>query len=638
MMHPSPIRSARPASPFAPALLALLVVAAGCAPDEVEPPYAPHEVDVESVGTALNEGAPTPDEVLAQASRHIGYREDGSEVTPWGSRWGYPTGEWCGMFVMSMVEDAGGSVGPNGTIPRTEYTPNGVASFKARGEWFDTPKKGDIIYFNWQDGGDSIDHVGIVADPSGWPTSVVTIEGNSGEAVVKTTRYNNGIIAGFGRPRYRQPAPPQRAKLFEVLTGDFDGDGKTDLATVSQNANGGWSDWLALEFSNGGSGLWQARTPRHMRNGGKDSIYQTLTGDFNGDGKTDLATISQAGGGGWRDWVGMEISTGTGFASGVWRASTPLHMRNGGALSDYRVFAVDVNGDKKTDIVTIGVNAAGGWADWAAVELSTGTGFTSQVWPLRLPKHIRNGGFGRYEVLPGDFNGDGRIDLAAFGGGAGGWKDWYAVALSTGTGFVSAEWPSTTPQHVRNGGVGGYRFLVGDYNGDGKSDIATVSPLGSGGWKDWISVDLSTGAGFSSGLWPAATPTHMRNGGALADYRVVAADLNGDGRTDLVTVSPNGGGGWASWYAVELSSGTGFRSTMWATPTPGHMRNGGSGATYRVLVGDSDGNRRADLITISANAAGGWRDWFAVDSSSGASFATGIRRAATPLHMRNGGQ
>ena len=130
----------------------------------------------------------------------------------------------------------------------------------------------------------------------------------------------------------------------------------------------------------------------------------------------------------------------------------------------------------------------------------------------------------------------------------------------------------------------------------------------------------------------------MRNGGALADYRVVAADLNGDGRTDLVTVSPNGGGGWASWYAVELSSGTGFRSTMWATPTPGHMRNGGSGATYRVLVGDSDGNRRADLFTISANAAGGWRDWFAVDSSSGASFATGIRRAATPLHMRNGGQ
>ncbi len=434
------------------------------------------------------------------------------------------------------------------------------------------------------------------------------------------------------------PPPPPPAKKYEVLTGDFDGDGKTDLATISPNGGGGWADWVAMELSStGASTVWRAATPQHMRNGNGDAEYRTFAADFNGDGKTDLATISLTGGGGWRDWVAMELSTGTGFVSTVWGATTPIHMRNGDATRDYRVFAADFNGDGKADLATLSPNGGGGWSDWVALELSTGGGFTSTVWRAATPQHIRNGGQGGYLVLTGDFNGDRKADLITISpNGGGGWRDWYAVELSTGSGFASQAWPSATPMHMRNGGPDFYRVLVGDFDGDRKDDVATVSPLGGGGWRDWIAMDLSTGSSFRSTVWGALTPIHMRNGGT-GEHRVIAADFNGDGKADIASISAQGGGGWRDWVAMEISTGSGFASTVWGANTPIHMRNGGADRRYNVLVGDIDGNRKADLITVSPNGGGGWADWFAVESSTGSGFSSWVRGAATPQHIRNGG-
>jgi hypothetical protein len=88
---------------------------------------------------------------------------------------------------------------------------------------------------------------------------------------------------------------------------------------------------------------------------------------------------------------------------------------------------------------------------------------------------------------------------------------------------------------------------------------------------------------------------------------------------------------------MEISTGSGFASTVWGANTPIHMRNGGADRRYNVLVGDIDGNRKADLITISPNGGGGWADWFAVESSTGSGFSSWVRGAATPQHIRNGG-
>ena len=67
-----------------------------------------------------------------------------------------------------------------------------------------------------------------------------------------------------------------------------------------------------------------------------------------------------------------------------------------------------------------------------------------------------------------------------------------------------------------------------------------------------MAVELSTGSGFSSQAWTAEMPEHMRIGGSTNDYTVLTGDCNDEGKTDLATISKNGSGGWADWVAVEL--------------------------------------------------------------------------------------
>lgn len=169
------------------------------------------------------------------------------------------------------------------------------------------------------------------------------------------------------------------------------------------------------------------------------------------------------------------------------------------------------------------------------------------------------------------------------------------------------------------------------------TDFATVSPNGGGGWSDWVAVELSTGAGFASAAWAAHMPQHMRNGGSGADYQFIAGDYDGDGRADLAAIAANGGGGWASWVAIELSTGAGFYSTVWAAATPQHMRNGDSWRSYRVFGGDFAGTGRTSLVTVSRNGGGAWSNWFATETSTGSGFTSGVWATPTPQHIRNGG-
>ncbi len=61
------------------------------------------------------------------------------------------------------------------------------------------PKVGDLIFFNWHDGDDPFDHVGIVELVNGNGT-VTTIEGNWNNKVTRVTRKLNSQVIGFGRP------------------------------------------------------------------------------------------------------------------------------------------------------------------------------------------------------------------------------------------------------------------------------------------------------------------------------------------------------------------------------------------------------------------------------------------------------
>ncbi|HEY3358294.1 MAG TPA: RHS repeat-associated core domain-containing protein [Polyangia bacterium] len=258
-------------------------------------------------------------------------------------------------------------------------------------------------------------------------------------------------------------------------------------------------------------------------------------GDFNGDGKMDMA--GYAGNGVWD----VRLSTGTSFGgagSGGWAGHAGGQTNN---------FVGDFNGDGKSDIA--GYAGNGLWD----VRLSTGTSFGgagSGGWAGHAGGQTNN-------VL-GDFNGDGKTDMAGYAGNG----QWH-VCLSTGTSFSCSLWAG-------HGGGQTNNFL-GDFNGDGKTDIAGYA--GNGVWD----VRLSTGSSFGgagSGGWAGHAGGQSNN---------VLGDFNGDGKTDIAGYAGNG------VWDVRLSTGTSFGgpgSGGWA----GHW-----GGPSDNFVGDYDGDGKSDL-------------------------------------------
>ena len=163
---------------------------------------------------------------------------------------------WCGSFVMWCANEAGVKV------PNTVSTMAGAASFKKLGTWTDAaaakPEPGDIVYFDFMEGGAPIEHVGIVVRDNGDGT-VTTIEGNTagtkkksgsqangGEAVVKVRAYKKNkkglpiFIEGFGRPNYKDNdvnAVPTPA-LKPAFPGQIKPGDKGEAVKVVQHALG----------------------------------------------------------------------------------------------------------------------------------------------------------------------------------------------------------------------------------------------------------------------------------------------------------------------------------------------------------------------------------------------------------------
>jgi hypothetical protein len=224
--------------------------------------------------------------------------------------------------------------------------------------------------------------------------------------------------------------------------------------------------------------------------------------------------------------VYVNLSTGTGFKSQTW----PVTGKWG--LPAYS-WGGDFNGDGKTDLASAnGVSVC--------VSLSTGTGFTSQTWPV-----TGTWGLPGYTWV-GDFNQDGKADIASANGGS------VYMSLSTGTGFTSQTWPV-----ANKWGAPGFT-RSGDFNADGAPDIASAS----GGI---IYVNISTGAGFSSQAWPVANTW----GTPAATW---AGDFNGDGYDDLASLA-------GPQTYLFLSHGGRFASQTWNTSQPGNVA-GRAGGHY----------------------------------------------------------
>ncbi|MBC8116989.1 MAG: VCBS repeat-containing protein, partial [Candidatus Saccharimonas sp.] len=324
-----------------------------------------------------------------------------------------------------------------------------------------------------------------------------------------------------------------------VAVGDFNGDGKADLVT----ANVG-SHTVSVRLGNGLGGFGAVS---HIAVGAssRNPWFVTL-GDFNGDGKADLATAN---------FTSDDVSVLLGNGIGGFGVATRFAV----GVQPISVAVGDFNGDGKADLAATNYNATSSIGS-VSVLLGNGIGGFTPTAPLSVGKQPRS-------VKVGDFNGDGKADLAVANFGS----NTVSVLLGNGAGGFGTE------SHFAVG-INPSSVAVGDFNGDGKSDLA-VSNNGSAN----VSVLPGNGAGGFG------VETRFAVGGTNP-LSVTVGDFNGDGKADLATAN------YASnTVSVLQGNGTG----VFAAPTQSAVGT----APYSVAVGDFNGDGQADLATANSGSA-----------------------------------
>jgi hypothetical protein len=250
------------------------------------------------------------------------------------------------------------------------------------------------------------------------------------------------------------------------------------------------------------------------------SGVRALSGDFNGDRVTDIALV---GGPGWNTIPIDFFPIGGNAVTN--RVNTTIASLTQAA--DARVTTGDIDGDGRSDIVVMR-----GASTQVTVALAREDGLDGSFWAFTYDlgsSFAANLGAANVRLVSGDFDGDGRDDIAVLGNSS----TKVSVAFSNGTDmtFTNRLYTSSLATWSQASGA---KAVVGDFDGDGRDDIAVT---GGSGWTD-IRVAHSLGNGFSTQSFPAGDfPGWSRAQGV----QMVSGDYNGDGRDDIALV---GGVGW----------------------------------------------------------------------------------------------
>jgi uncharacterized protein (TIGR03437 family) len=355
----------------------------------------------------------------------------------------------------------------------------------------------------------------------------------------------------------------QSAAVSDFVAGDFNGDGRTDVAMLSYaiTSSGTLANPPATNLSvfiGNGDGSYRPGSvvATYVSTGGYLNV-----GDFNGDGKLDLVVMT-----------GETLATGVlviylGHGDGTFAGAIQYPT----ALAPLqRIFVADINKDGKPDLVCGGPFNSGA----GAVLIGNGDG-TFQP-PILLPLIAQ---------IVADVNRDGNFDIigAIPGGGA------LTILLGRGDGTFGSGSP-IGPIQFASTQVGSYQSIAsGDFNGDGNVDLAvSQQPGGQVGAPQPVNMVVLFGNGDGTFQSPKV---FTGPGGPL-----LAVDLNQDGKLDLV-----------SNYGVLLGNGDGtFNPPLYlSTPSYGcaimagtQIIPNGCGTYSRLsIAGDLNGDGMPDLIT-----------------------------------------
>ena len=398
--------------------------------------------------------------------------------------------------------------------------------------------------------------------------------------------------------------------VWVPFPGDFNGDGNADvlwcnLSTTAPIACGAHIIWLS-----NGDGTFTAGSSQTSAAGD----FPWLA-DFNGDGKTDIF------------WCGAPGSRLSGaVAAGACVGSATVWLSNGdGTFTTQSAIQItfdlnpslgDFNGDGRTDILWCsappfnGSSSPSNNCSTVVLWLSNGDGTFTTVSEPSVPG---------YRPRFGDFNGDGKTDIlwcnvtstgASFNtNGCSAVSVWFSNGDGTFAGVSSPAIPGT-----------GWIPLLGDLNGDGKADILWCDgPLGTSVTCSNVIVWLSNGNGTFTVASSLSSPS--------AGWSPLLADLNGDGRTDVLWCAGSAG---CSAVVPWLSKGDGTFTVTSTLSAPG----------WGPSIGDFNGDGRADVLWCEPPLAGSGANpnscsavlpWLSTGSSQGAASSDLLTSVATGI-------
>jgi RHS repeat-associated protein len=320
-----------------------------------------------------------------------------------------------------------------------------------------------------------------------------------------------------------------------MLTGDFNGDGRTDQ--LCYGPGGVTRVRLSTPTGLGSPTLWLSSW----------ALGSLVVGDFNGDGRTDLGDYEG-------DYFYVALSTGSGFSAPVsWGHSGSMYGEDSVGHACYGAASImsgDFNGDGNADVFCRTPTD-----NHFIVGLSNGaSAFSFSVWSFSPCQGLWG---------LGDFNGDGLSDLYCIDGS----NNAFNAYPSNGSTFLGGS------DHLDGTFCYVYDYVLGDFNGDGRTDVACK---GNG------NVALSTGYRMApQGAF----------GGWCYSGAAFAADVDGDGQAEIICNNPNSPTNdieVRKWLGTSLSAAQTWRSS-WCAGT--------------ALAGDFNGDGKTDLLCTTPSAS-----------------------------------
>jgi hypothetical protein len=332
----------------------------------------------------------------------------------------------------------------------------------------------------------------------------------------------------------------------DVVVGDFAHNGHLDIATANAGSN-----TVSILLDNG-DGTFQA--PQNYAVGVKpDSL---AIGDFNGDGIPDLAVANY---GTAPNYADSSVSVLLGNGDGSFQAAQSFAAGSAPISLD----VADFTSDGKADLVVANATSSPS----VSVLLGNGDGTFQAPIQTAVAGSIS-------AVAVADFNGDHQPDLVV----AGTFNSASSITLLLGNGDGTFQTGNTYPTddlyQQRSIVPNGRLLTTGDLNGDGKAGVAVCTVFNG------IDVFLGNGNG--------TLKSRAEYADGFGSQAIAVADINGDGKVDLVTA-----GDLARGASVLLGNGDGTFQAPRTTDT----------ATYAVAVavGDVNGDGHLDLVTANNN-------------------------------------